>query len=358
MVVRAVARVIVLRAAALMLLLAAQDAQAGLEICNETGQRQSVAIGYKGDTDWTSEGWWNIAPGACATPVGSDLDKRYYYYFAESAGARFASQNYVFCTKSEEFTIIGDTDCEDRGYTTERFREIDTGETAVAFTLTMPEVPVAGSFGPGGGTVARVPVSVTPDEISSDFPTGRYGTPVALQALFQGCELEAGRALCGFHGGGRKLRAFYDGATPEAMLLALETMPVNTQVWLEGDRIGAENIETTLVLRKVTPRIADDADAALLDALQGDWQSDQDRRIGVSIRGSELYTRSDGDYRGARFLRLAPSCDAAPGVGPVLVQTYLKDGASRCDVIERADGKVLELRDPASGARLRYRADR
>ena len=51
----------------------AGTAEAGLEICNNTSLEQTVAIGYKGDTDWTSEGWWNIAPGACSTLVDGDL---------------------------------------------------------------------------------------------------------------------------------------------------------------------------------------------------------------------------------------------------------------------------------------------
>ena len=53
--------------------------RAELQICNETNDVQAVSIGYKGEADWTSEGWWNIDPGDCATPVPGDLTKRYYY---------------------------------------------------------------------------------------------------------------------------------------------------------------------------------------------------------------------------------------------------------------------------------------
>ena len=84
-------------------------AQAGLEVCNQTGEAQSIAIGYKGETDWTSEGWWKIAPGECSVLVGGDLTKRYYYYHADSKGGGFRGQDYVFCTQNDEFTIVGDT---------------------------------------------------------------------------------------------------------------------------------------------------------------------------------------------------------------------------------------------------------
>ena len=36
--------------------------------------------------------------------------------------------DYSFCTQSEPFTIVGDADCEARGYKKERFREENIGE--------------------------------------------------------------------------------------------------------------------------------------------------------------------------------------------------------------------------------------
>ncbi|WP_172296922.1 DUF1036 domain-containing protein [Pseudoruegeria sp. HB172150] len=112
-------------------------AHAGLEICNETDFVQSVSIGYKGDADWVSEGWWNVEPGDCTTVVGGNLQKRYYYYRAEVDGGDFAGENYMFCTTPEEYEILGDSNCESRGYDSESFREIDTGETATDFTYTL-----------------------------------------------------------------------------------------------------------------------------------------------------------------------------------------------------------------------------
>ena len=112
-------------------------ADAGLRICNETYYVQSVSIGYKGGSQWISEGWWNIEVGDCANVVGGDLKKRYYYYRAEVDGGGFDGENYYFCTTSREYTIVGDENCRGRGYDRESFTEIDTGSSATSFTLTL-----------------------------------------------------------------------------------------------------------------------------------------------------------------------------------------------------------------------------
>jgi len=351
-------------------------AEAGLRVCNKTGLLQSVAIGYKGDTDWTSEGWWNIGPGDCATLVTGDLTKRYYYYYAESEGREFQSQNYEFCTRDEEFTIVGDTDCEARGFDVERFREVDTGETAVDFTLSLvanglPQ-PAGGAedtptaIGPGGGggsqdtslAPEQTPVTVRPEDLESGLPAGGNGEPISVRALFQGCELEDGKPYCGFHAQGQKLRAYYSGPTPEGLMFALETMELNTPVRLQADRVETRGLHSAVVLREVVADPAGDSAAALRRAMQGDWVSDRDARIGFTIRGSELYTRYNGEFRGTRFLRIAETCDAARGKGPVLLQTRLSTRQQACYVIDRMTEGVMELTEPVGGIALRYVAKR
>ncbi len=120
---------------------------AGLEICNDTNETQAISVGYKGDDVWTSEGWWNLDPGGCATPIGGDLTQRYYYFRAEKSGGPFQGGNYYFCTSTTAYTIKGDTECEERGYDKEDFQEIDTGETGTEFTfrLTQSAMDVAQS---------------------------------------------------------------------------------------------------------------------------------------------------------------------------------------------------------------------
>ncbi len=108
--------------------LLATPALADLNFCNETDAVVSIAVGYKDGGTWTSEGWWNPGPGDCVTPVGGDLTNRYYYYRVQSDDIDFPTENYSFCTTSRAFTIVGDENCEARGFTTANFNELDTGD--------------------------------------------------------------------------------------------------------------------------------------------------------------------------------------------------------------------------------------
>ncbi len=367
------------------------SAQAGLEICNKTDLLQSIAIGYKGETDWTSEGWWNIKPGDCATPVPGKLKKRYYYYHARSDGGGFRGQSFMFCTQGKEFTITGDTECEGRGFDATQFREIDTGETAIAFTLTLVDAGLAGAVtgarGPGGGgtqlavlpdlptsespapegnTDAGIVQSVnelprTPDldinagDLTTDLPAGEHGTPFTVAALFQGCELEDGRAYCSFHSEGVKMRAFYSGPTPDDVFFALEEMPLNTAVLLTGDEADLRNQIAAVVIRAVQLRPGSDPHASLRRALQGDWESTSDREAEITIRGSELYERNKGKFQKARFLRVAETCEGLRGAGPVLVKTTPGEKRTDCFTLAKADGRSLELAPVRGGSALVFR---
>ena len=57
-------------------------ARADLKLCNKTDNRVGVALGYKDQQGWASEGWWNIAPMGCETLLKGPLIARYYYIFA------------------------------------------------------------------------------------------------------------------------------------------------------------------------------------------------------------------------------------------------------------------------------------
>lgn len=135
----------------------AGSANAALRICNETTFVQSVTVGYEGPEGWTSKGWWNIDPSDCSVVVGGELQQRYYYYRAEVNGGDFPGEGYMFCTTPQEFEIVGDTNCEARGYDNESFREIDTGASAVDFTFTLVSndgdaPPPRNDDGPGNDT--------------------------------------------------------------------------------------------------------------------------------------------------------------------------------------------------------------
>ena len=99
-------------------------AQAGMRVCNDTDTDVRVALGYKSDGAWTSEGWWTVDSGDCSMLLGKPLDKTFYYYRAVPTTGAFERGKFDFCTGSSPFTINGDSDCEGRGYKTERFHEI------------------------------------------------------------------------------------------------------------------------------------------------------------------------------------------------------------------------------------------
>ncbi len=115
--------------AAIFALCSVATAHAGLEACNRMNVNVSVSIGYKDGDSWASEGWWTIAPGDCSTMLAGDLKNRYYYWRATTSDGALPAENYFFCTSPREFTILGDTNCEARGYDRVAFTEADTGDS-------------------------------------------------------------------------------------------------------------------------------------------------------------------------------------------------------------------------------------
>ena len=108
---------------------AVSAARADLRLCNKTDSTVGVAIGYKDENGWASEGWWNIPPRECKTLLEGPLIARYYYVFAVDydKGGSWGGKA-TLCTRNKIFTIRGRTNCEARGYRTTGFFEVDTGE--------------------------------------------------------------------------------------------------------------------------------------------------------------------------------------------------------------------------------------
>jgi uncharacterized membrane protein len=116
-------------ASAAALLLSAQAAQADFRLCNNTGARVGVALGYKDAEGWTTEGWWNISARSCETLLRGALVARYYYIYAVDydRGGEWSGQAYM-CSREKEFTIRGTENCLARGYDRTGFFEVDTSE--------------------------------------------------------------------------------------------------------------------------------------------------------------------------------------------------------------------------------------
>ena len=104
-------------------------AHADLRICNKTSSRISAAFGYKGEKGWVTEGWWNVTPGACEALQEGNLRAKFYYIYAvDSARGDEWGGRLMMCTQDKKFTIYGVKECEKRGFQSNKFFEIDTGE--------------------------------------------------------------------------------------------------------------------------------------------------------------------------------------------------------------------------------------
>jgi len=117
----------VLYAAALALtfLAGATPARADFRLCNNTGSRVGIAIGYRDKDGWVTEGWWNVSARSCETILKGQLSARYYYLYAVDydQGGEWSGKSFM-CTREKEFTIRGFENCLARGYDRTGFFEI------------------------------------------------------------------------------------------------------------------------------------------------------------------------------------------------------------------------------------------
>ena len=99
-----------------------------LRVCNETANPVSIALGYRAERGWQSEGWWVANPNECKTVYSGDMQARRYYYIyaADDIAGGSWDGNVFMCTRDETFTIFGVEDCLARGYERTGFFEIDT----------------------------------------------------------------------------------------------------------------------------------------------------------------------------------------------------------------------------------------
>lgn len=104
-------------------------AHADLRVCNKTPSRVGIAVGYKADRDWTTEGWWTVDAESCATILSGRLRGRFYYMYAVDydQGGEWGGTSAYLCTQEKEFTIQGTSNCIARGYQRTGFYEVDTG---------------------------------------------------------------------------------------------------------------------------------------------------------------------------------------------------------------------------------------
>lgn len=167
----------VLRAAAPALLFAVVTtlpARADFRVCNNTGGRVGIAIGYKDAEGWTTEGWWNISGRSCDTLLRGALVARYYYIYAVDydRGGEWSGHAFM-CTRDKEFTIRGTENCLARGYDRTGFFEVDTGEQR-SWTVQLTD---SAESGPGRTLLPPGPPPPLAPPRRQPPPPGAPGTP-------------------------------------------------------------------------------------------------------------------------------------------------------------------------------------
>ena len=106
--IRHLARLFSIAALFLTPFMIAAPAYADFRVCNSTQNLVGVAIGYRAQEGWVSEGWWQVPASTCATLIEGELQSRYYYLYAEDAahGGRWTG-DVNMCVAENEFKITG-----------------------------------------------------------------------------------------------------------------------------------------------------------------------------------------------------------------------------------------------------------
>jgi uncharacterized membrane protein len=115
---------------ALAAVLASSPAMAGLNVCNQSSLSARVALGRFDGRQWTSQGWWTVAPKACVELLTGPLQARYYYLYAsDGAGGTWEGKTHFCIAPDSKFLASGRSDCAGRGFDRRGFFEVDTGKS-------------------------------------------------------------------------------------------------------------------------------------------------------------------------------------------------------------------------------------
>jgi uncharacterized membrane protein len=158
--------IVLIALAAALMAASARPAMADFRLCNNTGSRVGVALGYKDAEGWTTEGWWNVSARNCETLLRGALVARYYYIYAVDydRGGEWSGHAFM-CSREKEFTIRGTDNCLARGYDRTGFFEVDTSEQrswTVQLTDSAEQTPVRPLPSRAPPTTQRPPTTIAP----------------------------------------------------------------------------------------------------------------------------------------------------------------------------------------------------
>jgi len=355
-------------------------ADSGLRICNNSTQNRFVAIGYPKDDDWVSEGWWTLDQGECATPVEGDLTQRFYYYRAEDPDEQYQGQGYTFCTVDDAFTIVGDTECEARGYETHDFSQIDTGLEAQGYVFVIQpgdgddnvsNVPTGGGGGTGkfdvtrGADVQPVVPAPSPDgaKVLSSAPSGdgappgTQGGPVDVMGVFLGCDVSDSDTLCAFHGEDGPYTVVGAESERDAFEAMLE-LALFQKARVQGGILAQGDTTTEIFATAIVSQdVGDDPLDSTRNGLQGGWQSLDDQQAFIRFDDGRYFDYHEGDLTAGGGYAVATTCPGKPASGgeePVIIVRLAGESTPSCYSLMYMDGRSLEMLAPPHGALLRY----
>ena len=317
--------------------LSAGGALAGLDICNDSAQRLSIAVASMKEGEWVASGWWVAEPAECVSPVKGDLRNRYYYYRATTPDGVFIEGDTYFCVSQEVFDAPGQGNCEARGYQERGFAKLDTGTEATHFRLSLHDADRPAPTSSGGPK-----------------PAGTYGEPYSDNVNLQGCISEGDARYCEFHASGTKFIVFDDGRTPQYVFSIMETLDPGTPLFVEGDLEAIYDRTADVVLRDVSVRSWERSDS-ILHSLQGQWYSVDDPNSQFTVLGSERDNTYDGGYMGRDYLSVSAWCGDFEGGGPYLYARDEETGDDYCYSIESIGDFNLTLMYLPNGNFLEYR---
>jgi uncharacterized membrane protein len=325
---------------------------ADLEVCNNTGVSASVAIGYKSGDAWMSEGWWNIASGACKVVVSGELKQRYYYLSPRGETDFVGEMDYSFCTQDESFTITGEEDCEKRGFSRETFFRIDSGETAKSFSFALTEKPGSEA---GPPETAEGPF----EDDAGDFPVP--GNSFARSGLLVACD-EGGEGLaCSVNVDGWTYVGAEGQGNPREPLAYLAGLDVGSEVRITGTvlAVGDVSIDVNIENVELLSASGDGLDHVRVGIIGG-WRNDADpTNTWRFAQDGQTFSYTNGDLTHTGNYVVAGNCpDGQPFDGAaVLHYTDEHNPEPLCLAITGLSETVLSLEAVGSGGTFSYSFD-
>ncbi len=120
-------------------LMTTAPARAGIFVCNDTGAKIDVAVGWQEGDNWSSKGWFTISPRECAYPVAGAMSNRVFYYYARNADDTLQWKDGAgsahFCTSTARFYYSYAVDPPCDGF---NFRKVDMDQPD-QYTLRLTE---------------------------------------------------------------------------------------------------------------------------------------------------------------------------------------------------------------------------